>query len=118
MSEYVVAVASDFGNQRGSSTRTHECLTEPTILWDMNPRRNKFRTDSWAEAVPTTPRDATVDLYIFDRSYSAFQVAGDCTVRRGLQNWNRHADNLLLIAGLAARTPYSDLCMKLRPLEA
>jgi hypothetical protein len=52
-------------------------MTEPTILWDVNPRRNKFRTDSWAEAVPTTPRAATIDLYIFDRSYSALSVAGD-----------------------------------------
>jgi len=90
-------------------------MTEPTILWDVNP---KFRTGSWAEAVPTTPRAATVDLYIFDRSYSAFQVAGDCTIRRWLQNWNRHADNLLLIARLAPRTPYSDLCHETQALRS
>jgi hypothetical protein len=55
------------------SAELTDVMTEPTILWDVDPRRNKFRTDSWAEAVPTTPRAATVDLCIFDRFIVRFK---------------------------------------------
>ena len=34
------------------------------MLWDVNPRRKRFSTDSWAEAAPTKARAVIVDLYM------------------------------------------------------
>jgi hypothetical protein len=48
------------------------------MLWDVSPRRYRFRTDSWPETMPTTARAASVDLYMmkwFLCNWS--QVAGD-----------------------------------------
>jgi hypothetical protein len=55
----------DLEYQHGSANNFSaltDVTIEPTMLWDVNPTRNRFRTESWAEAMPKTARAASEDL--------------------------------------------------------
>jgi hypothetical protein len=47
------------------SAELTDVMMEPTILWEVNPRRNRFKTDSWAEIMSTRTRAASV-YFILD----------------------------------------------------
>jgi len=43
-----------------------DVTTEPMMLWDVNPRRNRLMTDCWAKTAATTASTANADLCILE----------------------------------------------------